>query len=66
MLRNNILNLLNSIFFIYNKEEYTIKGETCYYPTYSKIKGNPTKKEYSNTLLQDILKMRLLITISGM
>ena len=65
MLRNNILNLLNFFLFIIKKSN-TIKGETCYYPTYSKIKGNPTKKEYSNTLLQDILKMRLLITISGM
>lgn len=31
-----------------------IKGETCYYATYAKIKGNPTEKECSNPATRHI------------
>ncbi|HET9806715.1 MAG: hypothetical protein ACM3VV_06520 [Deltaproteobacteria bacterium] len=32
----------------------TIKGETCYYATYAKIKGNPTEKECSKPATRHI------------
>jgi hypothetical protein len=32
----------------------TIQGETCYYATYAKIKGNPTEKECSNPATRHI------------
>jgi hypothetical protein len=32
----------------------TIKGETCYYATYAKIKGNSREKECSNPATRHI------------
>lgn len=32
----------------------TINDDTCYYATYSKIKGNPTEKECSNPATRHI------------
>ena len=32
----------------------TINEDTCYYATYSKIKGNPTEKECSNPATRHI------------